>query len=88
MNFSLTQLTQLSTHPCVLADEHESSLEKAKEEHRQRLEDMKKDKESSGFVSSVASMVNFEKQNDVLKLTQTSAGVPIISKVFSRAWRR
>lgn len=82
---------QLFTNPCVFTEEHESSLEKTKEEHRQQLEDVKKAEESSGFVSSLTFMANFENsqvQNDVLKLTQTSAGPPIISTVFSRAWRR
>lgn len=49
-----------NTHPCVPSEEHESSLEKSKEEHRQQLEDVRRAEESSGFVSSVTSVVNFE----------------------------
>lgn len=33
-----------------IVDEHESSLQKAKEEHLQQLEEVKRAKESSGFV--------------------------------------
>ncbi len=32
-----------------IVEEHESSLQKAKEEHLQQLEEVKKTKESSGF---------------------------------------
>lgn len=48
---------RLFTHPCVLAEEHESSLEKTKEEHRQQLQHVKRAEEASGFVSSVTSTI-------------------------------
>lgn len=63
-------------------------MEKSKEEHRQQLEDVRRAEESSGFVSSVTFVVNSRVQNDVMKLTHSSAGVPTISAAFSRAWRR
>ncbi len=52
------RFTQLTPYLCVcvdglqlfIVDEHESSLQRAKEEHLQQLEEVKRAKESSGFV--------------------------------------
>lgn len=60
VHLALTQLSQLFTRPRLHSEEHESSLEKAKEEQRQQLEGVNRAEASSGFVSHVASIVNCE----------------------------